>query len=399
MKILFQIMLLVAIAKNGSAQIGGSLIKKAKDKLTEKKELKDEKIVKQESNSNVEEPKVNTTQSRISNNDPNVPDKYYLVENPLGKITFSNQPFSSSTVTSKSKFASSEFIYGRLKLNNGTVKEALKIGEKAKGSSYYSFEYVIVVFRNKENKYNNEQIWNTCLLRDADLEKNYLDFDVLPNPEKATTIISALPDFSAGKSTAPLYGAIKPTIFSEDGIYKIDVIIRNPIIDGWGRDLAKDKWPTFEADFDFEFNSTDVAKLTKNYETATAQANYAIKNSITPMPKQWTEKSSTLAMGFTQAQLISMYENHFSSKLDPHTVIKFHASPSNGDWTIVKNDFGIPIYRYSNQWYTIFIKYNNGKACFFQGFGLRQQYSGGGTYDKVIIDDQEYKMADCELMK
>jgi hypothetical protein len=85
--------------------------------------------------------------------------------------------------------------------------------------------------------------------------------------------------------------------------------------------------------------------------------------------------------------------------MDPHTVVKFHASPSNGGWTTVNNDYGIPIYRYSNQWYTVFVKFNNGKSCFFQGFGLRQQYNGGGTYGKVFCDINPYHMTDCGLMK
>lgn len=331
--------------------------------------------------------------------DVNVPDTYYLVNNPLGKISFSNQPFSATATGSKTKFSSNEFIYGRLQLNSGTIKEALKINEKAANSKYYSFEYVVVVYRNKESKYNNEQIWNSCLLRDADLDKNYLDFDVLPSPDKATTIISALSDFSAGKSTGPLYAAIQPNVFYEDGIYKVDVIIRNPTKDGWGNLLEKGKWPTFEADFDFEFNTNDVATLKKNKELASTKAANEIRNGITPLPKQWTEKTSAPAMGLTQAQLITLYENSFDSKLDPHTVVKFHSSSSNGGWTTVNNDYGIPIYRYSNQWYTIFVKYANGKACFFQGFGLRQQYMGGGTYGKTFLDKNDYRMADCGSMK
>jgi hypothetical protein len=392
-KITLSIAIILFATITTHAQLGG-LLKKAKDKVTEKKEVKKSKQEETKETVNTN----NEPKNKTSNNDPNVPDTYYLVNNPLGKISFSNQPFSPLAVGGKTTFASNEFIYGRLQLNSGTIKEALKIEEKNKKNPYYNFEYVVVVYRDKENKYNNEQLWNNCLLKDADLDKNYLDFDVLPNPDKATTVISALSDFSAGKSTAPLYAAIQPTIFSEDGIYKVNIIIRNPAKDNWGNFLTKDKWPTFEADFDFEFNSNDVAILKKNKELASTKAEYAIKNTITPLPKQWTEKTSTTAMGFTQAQIITMYENSFDTKLDPHTVVKFHASNSNGGWTTQNNDYGIPIYRYSNQWYTIFIKYANG-ACYYQGFGLRQQYNGGGTYGKAFVDKNEYHMTDCVGMK
>ncbi|MGF2412299.1 MAG: hypothetical protein ACQUYJ_08235 [Ferruginibacter sp.] len=302
------------------------------------------------------------------------------------------------TITS---FTSKSYIYARITANTGTIKEALKIGEKDAKNPFYNFEYVVVVYHNKEDKYNNEQIWNSCLLKDADLDKNYLDFDVLPSPDKATTIISALSDFSAGKSTAPLYAAIQPNIFAEDGMYKIDVIIRNPTKDGWGNLLAKDKWPTFEADFDFEFNANDVAMLKKNKDLASSQAVEAAANAPRPLPKQWKEKSSALAMGYTQAQLMALYESSFSGKFAPYTVIKFHASASNGGWTVQNNEYGIPRYRYSNQWYTVFVQFKDGKkACFFQGFGLRQDYQGGGTYGKVFCDKNDsYHYADCAEMK
>jgi len=50
-------------------------------------------------------------------------------------------------------------------------------------------------------------------------------------------------------------------------------------------------------------------------------------------------------MGLTQAQLISMFQNGFTDKMDAHTVVKIHASAFNCGWTIVNNDFGIPAYR------------------------------------------------------
>ena len=334
--------------------------------------------------------------------DENTPKSYFIVNNPLGKMTFSNQPFANGANSFKTVFNSNEFIYGRLQLNSGTIKEAFKIGEKSENIPFYSIEYVVVVYKKEERKFNNEQIWNNCLVRDIDLSKNYFDFDVLPNPQNATTVISSVADFSAGKSTAPLYSAINPQVFYEDGVYKIDLLLRYPAKDAWGKELDKQKWPIFEADFDFIFSSNDVATLKKNNELASTNAKNNMQGIATAaelLPKQWTEKSSALVMGFTQPQLVSMYENSFTSKMDAHAVIKFHASSSNGGYTVVNNDYGIPIYRYSNQWYTIFIKYANGKTCFYQGFGLRQQYNGGGTYGKPLIDKNNYFMVDCEKMK
>ncbi len=60
----------------------------------------------------------------------------------LGSVYFSNQPFINGTQGSKSSFNSNEFIYGRLVLNGGTVREVLKptsLTKKIKGCRFQFF--------------------------------------------------------------------------------------------------------------------------------------------------------------------------------------------------------------------------------------------------------------------
>ena len=170
------------------------------------------------------------------------------------------------------------------------------------------------------------------------------------------------------------------------------------MVDDWGKPVYG-KNIEYANFFDYNFSAKDAAAIVEEAGKVNDLKNEAKKNAITPLPKQWTEKTAALAMGYTQAQLISMFENSFNTRLDPHTVVKFHASPSAGGWTVVNNDYGIPAYRYSNQWYTVFVKFANGKSGFFPGFGLRQQYNGCGTYGKVFCDINPYHMTDCEKMK
>jgi hypothetical protein len=69
-------------------------------------------------------------------------------------------------------------------------------------------------------------------------------------------------------------------------------------------------------------------------------------------------------------------------------------------WTVENNEFGIPRYRYTNQWFFMFVKNTRENACFFQGFGLRQNYSGGGTFGPAFIDKNEaITWFQCEKMK
>jgi hypothetical protein len=104
-------------------------------------------------------------------------------------------------------------------------------------------------------------------------------------------------------------------------------------------------------------------------------------------------------MGIAQPKLIEMFRNHFDGKLSDFNLVKLHATSSNGGWTVEANEFGIPRYRYSSQWYTIFMKSKDGKTCFYQGFGLRQNYEGGGKYSATFIDADKYHYVNCGDMK
>ena len=407
MKKIIIISSIILTTMSGYAQLGG-LLKKAKDKVTEKKTV--ETTTTATNNNQTTTPNNPATNEGsnakiIMQKGENTPEGYYLFDNPLGKILIANKPFSNASNNTKNTFQSNEFIYGRLQLNSGTIKEAFKFGEKEKGTAFYSLEYVVFVYKKGETKYNNDRLWNSCLVKDADLSKSYFDFDILPNPQNATTIISALANFSAGKSTAPLYAAINPTVFYEDGTYKINIILRNPVNDAWGKALEPKKWPTFETDFDYVFNANDVAALKKNKELAATNAQNNMQNlanAAQELPEQWKEKSSALVMGLTQDKLSQML---CGADLKSLKLIKFFASSSNGGWTAIYDQGNvIPTYRKSNQYYTVFYKIvnptnsNNGK-CWFQTFGLRQQYMGGGTYGASTIDANDWHFVECKKMK
>ena len=104
-------------------------------------------------------------------------------------------------------------------------------------------------------------------------------------------------------------------------------------------------------------------------------------------------------MGLTAVQIGNLYKNSFS---DPESleIIKVYSHPSSGGWTVQKNEFGIPLYRYSNQFYTLFVKNKQGNICYFTRFSLRQQYNGGGTYNMIIGDTTyDVNFTDCHKIK
>lgn len=302
-------------------------------------------------------------------------------------ITFSKKTFTGGGEEITNSFATANGIYAKITATKGTLKDALKLADDDDGIMVH-----FVLYDDVDETINKFATFEKFKLTDAQAKGKSITFDIIPN----------LANFSDGKQSDFWVGTFARKhdqyTFKQNGKYKVGVLVSNEIVDDWGKPVyGKDvQYTSF---FDYNFSAKDAAAVFEEADKVNDLKNAAKKNAITPLPKQWTEKTSAPAMGLTQAQLVSMYENSFNPKMDPHTLVKFHASPSNGGWTTVNNDYGIPIYRYSNQWYTVFIKYNNGKACFFQGFGLRQQYMGGGTYGKAFIDRNEYHMADCATMK
>jgi hypothetical protein len=391
------LLLTITISTTAQAQLSG-LLKKAEDKLKEKKAKKEETKTEV---TNSKEETVKLVKNIATNSDPNLPDGYYLIQNNLGKIILANTSFGTTTAaTSQANFKSSDFIYGRIQLNSGTIKEALKIAEKDNKHPFYYYDYDLFIYKNKKEVYHN-RIWNTILLRDDELNKDYLNFDILPDPKKVSTIYSATSDFCCGKSTVPLYSSVSPEVFATEGVYKVELLIRNSAIkDQWGKAITDEsKWPTFDIDFDFTFSNNDIATLKKNYEAASTVAQEKFKTAgamAAELPDSWTAKSGAPIAGYSAAKYNQLYVKYYPAV----KIIKTYMTNDAG-WSVIKdNDNILPRYKYSSQWVTYFVKNTKGE-CYYHTCNLRQNYEGGGRYGAAFLTvfDEEIKYLDCEKMK
>jgi hypothetical protein len=401
----FVLLLAFTISTNTQAQLSG-LLKKAEDKLKEKKVKKEtkqeEKTETKTEVTNSKEETVKSVKDIATNSDPNLPDGYYLIQNDLGKIILANTAFGTTApaTTSQASFKSSDFIYGRIQLNSGTIKEALKIAEKDNKHPFYYYDYDLFIYKNKKEVYHN-RIWNTILLRDDELNKDYLNFDILPDPKKVSSIYSATSDFCCGKSTVPLYSSVSPEVFATEGVYKVELLIRNSAIkDQWGKAITDEsKWPTFDIDFDFTFNNNDIATLKKNYEAASTLAQEKFKTAgamAAELPDSWTAKSGAPMAGYSAAKYNQLYVKYYPAA----KIIKTYMT-NDGGWSLIKdNDNILPRYKYSSQWVTYFVKNSNGE-CYYHTCNLRQNYEGGGRYSAAFLAvfDEEIKYLDCGKMK
>jgi hypothetical protein len=185
-----------------------------------------------------------------------------------GKIFFSDQPFTTGNTGSKKTFTSADYIYGRIELDAETINKAFRVFEPNVNYPHAYFLYRVYIFHNgQEMGFNSSR--NLCLLREKDKNNKWFNFDVLPEPSKASTVISGTQRFEYYSiGTVPLYGLIDPDNFKENGEYKIVVKFYTESYDAWGNMEPVEKWPVLEEEFAFIFNAKDVPMLKKNEAAA-----------------------------------------------------------------------------------------------------------------------------------
>jgi hypothetical protein len=442
------LVLFIAFATNTQAQIGG-LLKKAKDKITDKKEVTKTAPLEntQTGNSNssgsqaTETPKEekqtevtlftfpdarygNEYQGRTYNLSQ-IKESYGALaslthvrkENEKGTfhfakdytelkslinddhlanttIQFSGTPFKNGKGDGKTSFSSNgQHIYALLEAKTGTVKEALKINN----DENYRLSLMYFLYSDDANSIegNAQTSSGNFVVTPQMAKEKYLVIDIMPAKENAVIYVYDKEDFnSTASSFAYLHTQDK---FSKSGNYKVRICIKGNVTDEWGKPKYNESIE-YNGFFDYSFAIKDAkARVAEGSELYTYMKEN-VNNAPIALPAQWKAATSPLVMGIAQAKLIDMFRNHFDGKLSDFNLVKLHATNSNGGWTIEKNELGIPKYRYSSQWYTIFMKSKNGKACFYQGFGLRQNYEGGGKYSASFIDPDTYHYVNCEEM-
>ena len=296
--------------------------------------------------------------------------------NPIeGKIFFSNQPFASSATNTKSSFTSADFIYGRMEIPSGTLKDAFRIKENDNKLAFLKCR-VTVLQNGEEISYGSSN--DFILLKDPAKNGNALNFDILPEPSKVTTVYSMLDDFSAGIGFNPISTLIMnghwPT-----GDYKVHIKIYSETTNAYGDLQSEDKWPAIENEFDFKFNEDDAGKILANKDKIkeTTQENAFRYDKL---PEVFSNPGKLTDPNATTAKIAAILKRD----LPDREIIKWVAENYNGPyWHIASNDLGIPQYKYFNP--HIWVAYKSNGKCYVGDVTLRQVYTGGGTYGQLEV--------------
>jgi hypothetical protein len=310
-------------------------------------------------------------------------------------IQFSGTPFKNGKGDGKTSFSSNgEHIYAQLEAKAGTIKDVFNI--KTDENIRFSFMYYIYSDDGDKLIGDFSTSAGNFIVTPQMAKEKYLVLDIMPAKENA--IIYGNKETGFNRTASDFAFLHKQENFSKSGNYKVRLVLLTPYTDEWGKPISGTSMDC-NGFFDYSFTIKDAkARFEEGKEIHAYLSDY-VREAPVALPEEWKAKSSSVAMGIPQAKLVEMIKNRHASRLVKYTLVKFYASASSGGWTVEKNEFGIPLYRYSSQWYTAFWKNNDGTDCFYQGFGLRQNYEGGGKYSASFVDEEPYKNLRCEEMK
>jgi hypothetical protein len=293
-----------------------------------------------------------------------------------GKIYFSNLPFTgNSPNTTKTNFTSAENIYARLEIPSGTIKEAFKIREDNKTTPFVKCS--LTVLRGGEVIHYGTTT-DHILVTDEFKNSNFLNFDILPEPAKATTLYSMLDDFSAGYGFNPISGLIINGRWP-DGDYTVRVRIFTETFNAYGSLQSEDKWPALEGEFNLKFREDDAVKIiadTKLISEKTVENAFRYEK----LPDVFSNPGKLTDPNATSAKIAAILKRD----LPERQILKWVAESYNGPyWHIAKDDYGLPKYKYFNP--HIWMVYKINGKCYVGDATLRQDYSGGGTYGALHV--------------
>ncbi len=310
-----------------------------------------------------------------------------------GKMVFSNQPFTSSGGVGKTSFTSHEHLYGSLELSGTTIKEAFKLRD-LKGYPFLVCD--VSIMKNGEDLYGGFSGNNYILLKEEDKSASSFNFDIMPDPSKATTLYSMTDDFSAGIGFSPLSSRIIG-MQMKGGKYQVQIkIYSRAVDDGWGKEQDRDKWPVIEGQFDYEFMESDIEKV-KNDSRKTGDVTRENAFSYDKLPAVFSNPGKLTDPNATTAKVAAILKRDLSGR----AIIKFVAEQYNGVlWHIAKDDYGLPTYKYFNP--HIWLAYKADGKCYVGYVTLRQVYSGGGTYGPLQVawtSTKDDRAIDCVKVK
>ena len=323
------------------------------------------------------------------------------------RMTFSNNPDGSNP---KATFTSAENIYGRIDFGGKTMADAF--GWKALGNKdFYYVSYFLKILPAGSNQ-GWEHDWHNgrtyTLVTKEEAQKTYWNFDVLPDPDRSTTLTSAIADeIGYYNSPAGMWPHIRDMdnarrIFPQNGSYNVDITIYGDSYDDWGKPAGDfEKFPTVSAVIPFLFSGSDGQRIAVGYEKARAAIESAKnrREMLHAMPDWWFKAWTPTDPKLAPARLVPQIKGFIGQW--NLTYVKHMIVPFSGPlWVIEKNSIGLPDYRMVKPYIYVLYKEAKDNSCQIGALYMRESYSGAGTYGSPYLGGiRDIQYIDCAVVK
>jgi len=317
------------------------------------------------------------------------------------KIYFSDKPFDNSNTGIKTSFSSADFIYGRIELDNKTLQEAFGLPKDGESPMYNKVDcylrYQVTVYKDGEQN-GQPNFWDFLYVWGKEKNSTSFNFDILPEPAKAKSMLCGTENFSSSIASGPLYHIISEDRFPTNGVYTIRVKLFYQPVNAWGKLEEEEKWPVAEEEFAFNFEAKDIAKLKSNGDAA---GELVMENAyrLDKMPEWFYKAGNANDPKVTTAVIAAILKRDIPTK----SVIKFVVSEFTGPtWLVEKDQYGLILQRTFMP--TINIAYKRDGKCYVGTVRLWEPYEGYGKYGKLMVGSESSSRRsdywlDCILVK
>lgn len=284
-------------------------------------------------------------------------------------IIFSDAPFADGDRKGKDKvFSLKEKIYGRLLVPKTVESGIYRHTLKRFGKSVFA-----KIRLNQMVEISNVNLF----VPESDLKKPYLDFEILPSPEK----ISSIYFDDASDLSHLLLGLAE--LYEGTAELQLDI-------------TKNDDFEVYRGNLRVKVEGDDKEKLQKLFAEKIRPAMQTAFSASQSLPEPFKKKTAPFSdKDLSTENLKKMFKAVY--KVDAVLAVGIDDN-DNKDFIVQLNELGNPIKQYTAR--NIFIAYKTEGKCEFVRLRLEKAYLGGGKYGNLefVLEDKAVQIG-CDALK
>jgi hypothetical protein len=318
---------------------------------------------------------------------------------PGAKMYFSDKPFGDNHDGAKTTFSSSDYIYGRIELDNKTMLDAFKLPKEGtanmtmdnKGDCVLRFG--IGLYKNGKLISSWDATSPYMYVTAAQKGKTAFNFDIAASVENFSSRVRIFDGFKDKGTNSPFYERFNQGTFPSSGEYTFLIVLYNESLNEWGSKENSQNFPVVADVFNYNFSISDIASIKERQKNLTEKSRIEY---VDKLPAYFAKPLSISDQSVTIAKVTPIIKNYLGSE---YQVLKVAIEPSSSMWSTVKNNLGIRSYRYVTSFYKIVYRQNG--QCQLGSIRIAQDYIGNEKWGNLYVSKfyGEEGVIECSKVK